>query len=169
MPDAACLAANGGETLEFPCFQYRQSGAEYYGGEFQVEWTAAKLGFADLKFDGLADVTRATLKDGTPVPRIPPLRMIGGATLDAEHWSARAEVEHDFKQDRVSALETPTPAFTLVNASVNWKPPMLSNKLSLMLSANNIFDVIARRHASLLKDYAPLPGRDIRFTLGIDL
>jgi iron complex outermembrane receptor protein len=29
---------------------------------------------------------------------------------------------------------------------------------------NNLFDVDARRHASFLKDYAPLAGRDFRIT-----
>ena len=37
-------------------------------------------------------------------------------------------------------------------------------ELTLGLAANNIFDVVARRHSSLLKDYAPLAGRDIRLT-----
>ncbi len=37
--------------------------------------------------------------------------------------------------------------------------------VSGMLSANNIFDVTARRHASFLKDFAPLAGRDLRVTL----
>jgi iron complex outermembrane recepter protein len=32
----------------------------------------------------------------------------------------------------------------------------------LILSANNIFDVDARRHASFTKDFVPLAGRDIR-------
>ena len=36
--------------------------------------------------------------------------------------------------------------------------------LALTLSANNIFNVEARRHASFLKDYAPLAGRDFRIT-----
>src|SRR5690242_708429 len=88
-----------------------------------------------------------------------------GAELGNPHWSARIEAEHDFAQDRVSGLETPTPAFTLLNASLGWKPEMFSNRISVTLSANNIFDVVARRHASLLKDYAPLPGRDIRLTI----
>jgi iron complex outermembrane recepter protein len=35
----------------------------------------------------------------------------------------------------------------------------------VVLSANNIFDVEARRHASFLKDFAPLAGRDFRATL----
>jgi iron complex outermembrane receptor protein len=38
-----------------------------------------------------------------------------------------------------------------------------------MLSANNIFDVEARRHTSVLKDYAPLAGRDLRATLRVQL
>ncbi|MBT2188959.1 TonB-dependent receptor [Sphingobium nicotianae] len=169
VPDAACLAANHGNPLDFPCFAYQQTGAEYYGAEVEGEWTAAKFGDTKLNFDGLADVTRATLKGGAPVPRIPPLRLLGGAALENPHWNARLEAEHDFAQNRVSGLETATPAFTLVNASLGWKPAMLSNRLSLTLSANNIFDVTARRAASLLKDYAPLPGRDIRVTVAIDL
>lgn len=36
------------------------------------------------------------------------------------------------------------------------------NQSSITLAANNIFDVVARRHAGFLKDYAPLAGRDIR-------
>jgi len=32
------------------------------------------------------------------------------------------------------------------------------------LTGNNLFDVNARRHASDLKDFAPLAGRDIRLT-----
>ena len=34
----------------------------------------------------------------------------------------------------------------------------------MSLSGNNLFDVVARRHSSLLKDYAPLAGRDIRLS-----
>jgi iron complex outermembrane receptor protein len=34
----------------------------------------------------------------------------------------------------------------------------------LMLSANNIFDVDARRHASFTKDFVPLAGRDVRLS-----
>ncbi|MFZ2982654.1 MAG: hypothetical protein WA085_16620, partial [Sphingobium sp.] len=54
--------------------------------------------------------------------------------------------------------------FTLINASLAFKPFASQPQTSIVLSANNIFDVEARRHASFLKDYAPLPGRDIRIT-----
>jgi iron complex outermembrane receptor protein len=169
VPDAACLTVNGGAELEFPCFAYQQSGARYYGAEVSGEVTVARLGATELKIDGLMDVTRATLDGGAPVPRIPPLRLLGGVSLEGPQWTARLETEHSFKQDRVNSLETPTAAFTLVNASMGWKPSFASDRLSLTLSANNIFDVNARRHASLLKDYAPLAGRDVRLTIGVTL
>ena len=76
----------------------------------------------------------------------------------------RLEVEHSFAQARNAPVETETDAFTLVNASVNWRPLEDRPELTLGLAANNIFDVNARRHTSLLKDFAPLAGRDFRLT-----
>ena len=52
----------------------------------------------------------------------------------------------------------------MVNASLAFHPFGNGNQSSIVLSANNIFDVEARRHASFLKDYAPLAGRDIRIS-----
>src|SRR5204862_60788 len=99
-----------------------------------------------------------------PAPRIPPLRVNGGLEASSDRFSIRGEVEHVFKQDRISAFETPTDGFTFVNASISWKPWGAASNTSLMLSANNIFDVEARRAAGVLKDYAPLPGRATRVT-----
>jgi iron complex outermembrane receptor protein len=173
VPDAACLAANGGAPLDFPCFQFSQAPARYYGAEIEGELTLGKIGKTELKADALADYTNATIIGangvGGPVPRIPPLRILGGLSADAGRLNGRLEIEHDFAQDRVSALETPTAAFTLVNASVGWRPLPDNQKVRLLLSANNIFDVVARRHASILKDYAPLAGRDVRVTLSVGI
>jgi iron complex outermembrane receptor protein len=173
VPDAACLAANGGTPLDFPCFQFSQAPARYYGAEIEGELTLGKIGKTELKADALADYTNATIIGangvGAPVPRIPPLRILGGLSADAGRLNGRLEIEHDFAQDRVSALETPTAAFTLVNASVGWRPLPDNQKVRLLLSANNIFDVVARRHASILKDYAPLAGRDVRVTLSVGI
>jgi iron complex outermembrane receptor protein len=79
------------------------------------------------------------------------------------------EVEHVSDQNRVAPDETTTPGYTMVNASFDWHPLDEDPALTLSLTANNLFDVNARRHASDLKDYAPLAGRDIRLTakLGI--
>jgi iron complex outermembrane receptor protein len=98
------------------------------------------------------------------VPRIPPLRLLGGLELQGARLDVRAEVEWTDDQKRVAAFETPTEGFTMVNASVAWRPLADKNRVTLLLSANNIFDVNARRHASFTKDFVPLAGRDIRVT-----
>ena len=167
--DAACMAVNGGEDLEFPCFRFDQADARYYGAEIEGDVTLGTLAGATVKADALADYTNATIIGGGAVPRIPPLRVLGGLTAESERVTARVEAEHAFKQDRVSPGETPTDAFTLVNASVSWRPIADNRAIRVLLSANNIFDVVARRHASMLKDYAPLAGRDIRVTLSLGL
>jgi len=167
--DADCMAANGGEPLELPCYRFGQADARYLGAEIEGDATLARLGAVTLKADAMADYTRATLVDGGPVPRIPPLRLRGGLTAETNRVTARIEAEHAFAQTRVSAGETETAAFTLLNASLGWQPLADTPSLRLLLSATNILDVDARRHASLLKDYAPLAGRDIRVTLSMAL
>jgi iron complex outermembrane receptor protein len=57
----------------------------------------------------------------------------------------------------------------LVNASLDWHPFAADPELTLSLQANNLFDVVARRHASDLKDYAPLAGRDVRISARIGI
>jgi iron complex outermembrane receptor protein len=52
----------------------------------------------------------------------------------------------------------------LVNASATWRPFGRDRNIALIASANNIFDVTARRAASFTKDFVPLTGRDFRVT-----
>jgi iron complex outermembrane receptor protein len=106
----------------------------------------------------------AQVKDFGPAPQIPPLRLLGGISGKRGPLDGRLEVEHAFRQNRNAPLETETDGYTLVNASLNWHPLTDKPNFTVGIAANNIFDVVARRHASLLKDYAPLAGRDIRLT-----
>jgi len=151
------------EEFELPIFQYRQADARYYGVEGEVTATLVKRDDFELEGNLVADYVNAKLTNGGgPVPRIPPLRVLGGLSTAVGDFGGRVEVEHVTKQDRVAAFETPTDDFTLVNASVSWRPFGRDNETALILSANNIFDVDARRHASFTKDFVPLAGRDIR-------
>lgn len=157
-------AATGEEADELPVFRYFQRDATYYG--FEAEVSAELFRYRGIRFvgDAIADYVRATVKGEGPVPRIPPLRILSGIEAQADRWDGRLEVERVFTQDRVAQFETPTRGFTMVNASVGWRPWGRDNESALILSANNIFDVNARRHASFTKGYVPLPGRDIRLS-----
>jgi len=147
---------------DLPVFQFAQASARYYGFEGEISVKLAEVGDYTLNLDGVGDYTRATIAGGGPVPRIPPLRLLGGLEAQSDKIDARAEVEWTADQNRVAAFETPTKGYTLVNASLAWHPRGKRDRTSIVLSANNVFDVEARRHASFLKDFAPLAGRDIR-------
>jgi iron complex outermembrane receptor protein len=147
-----------------PVYQFRQADARYYGFELEGSLTLAKIGEARIVADGLADYVHATIENVGPAPRIPPLRLLGGLGINGYKVDVRGEVEWVADQDRVSAVETPTDGYTLVNAEVNVRPWGHTRPVSFALSANNIFNVDARRHASFLKDFAPLAGRDFRLS-----
>ncbi|MFT3977783.1 MAG: TonB-dependent receptor [Sphingomonas bacterium] len=158
-------AAPSGREVEFPCFQYTQAKARYYGFEIDASKRLATVGGYTVNADILGDYVRATVVDVSPVPRIPPMRVLGGLEAQGDRASARVELEHVFRQTRIADYETETAPYTMVNASFSFKPFAGNDRTSIMLSANNLFDVEARRAASVLKDFAPLPGRDIRVTL----
>ena len=159
-------AATGEEQDELPVFRYFQRDATYYGFELEASATLYRGDGLRVVGDLVSDYVRATIKDGNgPVPRIPPLRVLAGVEAQTSNLDGRVEVEWTADQDRVAALENPSDGFTLVNASVAWRPWGRSNGTTLLLSANNIFDVEARRHASFTKDFVPLAGRDIRLSL----
>ena len=149
---------------DLPVFQYNQAAARYYGFEVEAAATLARFGGYDLKLDGSADYVRARIVGSGPAPRIPPLRLLGGVEIASPRATGRVEVEWSDRQDRTQPFETGTDSFTLVNAAVTLQP-FATNRTTLVLSANNLFDVVARRHASFLKDYAPLAGRDLRATM----
>ena len=149
---------------DLPVFEYREGKAKYYGFELQAE---AKLGNAlGIEWHGelQADAVRATIRNFGPAPLIPPVRLMAALTGERGQVDGRLEVEHAADHNRTAPGETDTDGYTLVNASLDWHPLAGRPELTLSLAANNIFDVEARRSTSLLKDFAPLAGRDVRLT-----
>jgi iron complex outermembrane receptor protein len=145
-------------------FQITQADARYSGIEVEGSVRLAQMGGVTFVADAVADYVRATIRGVGPAPRIPPFRLMGGLEAQSARVQGRIEVERTSGQDRLAELETATRGFTLVNASIQFKPLRNNPNTSITLAANNIFDVDARRHASFLKDVAPLAGRDIRVT-----
>jgi iron complex outermembrane receptor protein len=166
-----CQAAadHSGRTVDLPCFQYQQADARYYGFEADASVKVAQIGGYAVNADVLGDYVHANIVDQGPVPRIPPMRVLGGIEAQGDRINGRVEVEHVFDQNRIAAFETKTNEYTMVNASIGLSPFGKDSKTTLLLSANNLFDVNARRATSFLKDFAPLAGRDFRATLRFGL
>ena len=109
----------------------------------------------------MGDLVDAELSAGGNLPRIPPLRLGGGLHYHSERWNAMAEVRWIDDQDDIAVNETATDGYTLFNASVGYRFIFGGRIVDLLLRGRNLTDEEARVHTSFLKNFAPLPGRNV--------
>jgi iron complex outermembrane receptor protein len=147
-----------------PIYEYRQGRANYYGFEVESDMKFGRAMGIDWAGELTADAVRAKIRNFGNAPQIPPFRVLAGLTGTRGQVDGRLEVERVSAQHKTAPEERPTPGYTMVNASFDWHPFAANPQLTLSLVGNNLFDVEARRHASELKDFAPLAGRDIRLS-----
>ena len=156
------LEETGLEEDGLPVFEYLQQDADFWGVEADFSYPVIDTGSFRLLTDLRASYVEAELADGTAVPRIPPLSLLGALEAQTDAFDVRGEVQWFDGQDRITAFETPTDGFTLVNALVAWRPLADNRNVTVQVAADNIFDVNGRRHASFTKDFVPLMGRNFR-------
>ncbi len=159
------LSETGEEADGLPVYQFLQQDADQFGVEGEVTFPLVETDAFTLLADLRGDYVRATLADGTPVPRIPPLSLLGALEGRIGHFDARAEVEWYDGQDRVAPLETPSEDFAFVNLSLAWHPIEGANNITLVAQIDNLFDTEGRRHASFTKDFVPLAGRNFKLSM----
>jgi iron complex outermembrane receptor protein len=159
------LEEAGIEQDDLPVFRYLQQDADFFGIEADVSFPLIDTGGFRLLTDLRGSYIEAELADGTAVPRIPPLNLLGALEAQTGAFDLRGEVQWFDKQNRTAPFETPTDSFTLVNAVAAWRPLADNRNVTLQIAADNIFDVSGRRHASFTKDYVPLMGRNFRASI----
>ncbi|WP_424771473.1 TonB-dependent receptor [Pontixanthobacter sp.] len=160
--DFIFLSATGAEEDDLPVFEFLQQDADYFGIEGQVTVPLIDSGPFTLLADLRGDYIQAELADGTPVPRIPALNVLGALEAQTDQFDARIETQWFDSQNDVAPFESPTDSFTLVNASIAWRPLKDRSNITIMLQADNIFDVDGRRHTSFTKDFVPNIGRNFK-------
>lgn len=145
-----------------PVFQYLQQDADFWGIEADLSYPLYRSDRVTLVTDLNASYVEAELGNGSAVPRIPPLSVLGALEAQTDAFDVRGEVQWFAEQDRVASFETATGSFALVNALVAWRPLRENRNVTLQLAADNLFDVVGRRHASFTKDFVPIIGRNFR-------
>ena len=148
---------------------YSQADATFRGAEFQSQWDVMPLGAGIFGIENQFDVVRATLRDGSNVPRIPPVRIGGGAYWRDANWLARVRVIHAFAQNDVAAIaETTTAGYNDLRAelSYNWKAakPRVDqlSEFTVGISGSNLFNREIRNSVSYSKDEVTMPGASLR-------
>ena len=157
--------ATGEEEDGLDVFQFTAQDATFQGFEVQGGADLTQIGAFEIKADGLVEYVRAKT-DAGDLPRIPPLSALVGLEAESDRFSFRAELDYVTEQNKVSEFELPTDDYGLVNLFATWKAPVEAQPVRISVSVQNLFDTDARQHTSFLKDEVPLPGRNVRFSIG---
>jgi iron complex outermembrane receptor protein len=97
------------------------------------------------------------------VPRLAPTRVGASLAWASGGLSASAGAVRHQAQNRVADSEEPSPGYTLIDAHLAYRWDTRDASWEAFLDASNLGDKEARPHTSLLRDYAPLPGRALAF------
>lgn len=153
-----------------PAFQFIQGDARFRGIEAEGAWKALRWDDGSaLSLEGAVDYVHATITNVGAAPRIPALRVRGGLNFEAERFGANIETVYNARQDRVATNENPVDAFTLLNASVTWRPGGKAGPAALILSGDNLLDANGRLSTSETRDFVPIAGRNVRITLSLKI
>ncbi len=156
-------AVDGGSGL--PILQYGQTGADFLGAELELAWIFLRTGKWEFGVDASLDLVHARdRRADDPLPRIPPLGYKAGLTAGTDFADFRLEVQGAARQDRNGPGETETDGYTFLNAGVLVRPWPEAETVTLSLQGRNLTDARGRNHVSLLKDDAPLRGREVLLT-----
>ena len=96
-----------------------------------------------------------------------PPRVSVGLIHNIDKFSTDAEIQRVFQQNKVAENETTTDGFTQINLGFSYEVAKPENveQLTVFFRANNIFNVEARNHSSILKDLTQLGGRNLSLGL----
>lgn len=164
--DYVFLDITGEEFEEQLIARYTAADATFTGLEGEVSVNLLETGTTVLDLTVFGDLVRAELDNGGNVPRIPHAKIGAELRFSGSDWSMHAHVTRAADQDDVGATELPTDGYTMVSlyGDYHWRFGS-DSELKLFARADNVLDEEIRLHQSLLKNYAPEPGRGV--TLGL--
>src|SRR6266542_573228 len=157
-----------GVDTEFIQTIYSQRDAIFRGGEIAWQWDLVPVATGIFGVDGQYDFVRATFTDGSNVPRMPPMRLGGGAYWRNENWFVRMGLLHAFGQSDLGTNDTPTAGYNLLKLQIEnkqyWRySPWGPTEITTGLVGDNLLDVDVRNSVQFHKDEILLPGRSIKF------
>jgi iron complex outermembrane receptor protein len=159
--------ASCGAGTELDQIVFSQQDATFHGAELLAEYDVHRIWRGVWGVDGQYDFVRATFKDGTFVPKMPPHRLGGGVYYRDRNWLARVNLLHAFAQHEFATFDTPTPGYSLLNAQLSHTTKLdrragLTPEVTVGIRGENLLDDDVRNSVSFKKDEVLLPGVNIR-------
>jgi len=151
------LSGTGTQYLGFDVFHYLQSDADLYGGEasFGIHNSAAKR----LSYQSTFSSVIGKLTSGKYLPFIPADKLHQEIVYSFDdknktvQYSVNLNADNVFAQHHPAQFETPTAAYTLLNAGGSAVIKKSKKEITVSLSANNILNKNYYDHLSRFKEY----------------
>ena len=141
---------------------WSQADATLRGVEAELSYNYYDPGWFGRVF---ADTTRGTLDNLGNLPLQPTTRTGLSLGYQDARWRSSLSVLHADRHTRIASAsiseETPTSAYTRVDASINYVQRYGTTDVTWFLLARNLLNEEIRLSTSLLKDYVPQPGRNL--------
>ncbi len=141
---------------------FSQADATLRGVEAELSYNYYDPGWFGRVF---ADTSRGTLDNLGNLPLQPATRTGLSFGYQDSQWRSSLSVLHTSAHNRIASSsiseETTTPAYTRVDASINYVQRYGTTDVTWFLVARNLLNEEIRLSTSLLKDYMPQPGRNL--------
>jgi len=102
------------------------------------------------------------------LPRIPASRLGFGFEVMQEKLDFGLKLTRSLKQDDLGHHEEETPAYSVLDAFASYDVHFGDSVGELFVKGSNLTDELAYNHASVLKQFTPLPGRSVEIGLKFD-
>lgn len=157
--DFVFLAPTGVRQDNLPVAKYSQADSRYKGVEADVSIGLKKNIWLN---SGLDYVSAGLTANGTPLPRIPPLRGRLGMDFQFGAFRLNPEVVMSRDQNRLFTNEERTAGYGIVNVLASYT--IAEKHAAHIFSVNgfNLGNKLYFNHLSFLKDIAPEIGRGVR-------
>ena len=114
------------------------------------------------------DYVRGSLKaTDQPLPRIPPFRVRGGLRYQRNAFQVGGEVIGTATQDRVFGPELPTDGYTLVKLFASYSFVSGGATSTITARVDNVTNELYQNHLSLIKDFVPEMGRNVKLLYNV--
>jgi iron complex outermembrane receptor protein len=149
---------------EFPVIEFVAADSVLQGVEAHGDFAVTKTLYAEAGLDYVrGDVTAFD----APLPRIPPLRLRGGLRYQANALQIGGDLVAVAKQERLFGAETATDGYSLLRffAAYSFEAGGVLNTITARL--DNAANELYRNHLSLIKDFVPEMGRNLKVVYSV--
>jgi len=169
-PGSSNPSCDHAEEAGLACYNYQGVKARLYGLEADGRFPIARgvmQQASQIDLAWKADYVRGEDRtNGTPLPRISPLRLSAAFNYTQGRYSSQFDVRHAASQNRYADGLGSTPSYTLLGMGASYRTKMPGlNSAYWFVRVDNLTNEVARNASSVMRDVTMAGSRAVRVGL----